>query len=62
MSLFDIETMETNLNKLEQETQKEEFWKEEISKTGKTLAKIKQLKKVVEQYKNTEKEIINLIE
>lgn len=62
MSLFDIETMETNLNKLEQETQKEEFWKEETSKTGKILAKIKQLKKVVEQYKNTEKEITNLIE
>ena len=48
MSLFDIATIEKQLQELESETIKEEFWQKAPSETGKILAQIKQLKGKVE--------------
>ena len=62
MSLFDITLLESQLKKLEEDTAKEEFWQKDAQETGKILAKIKQLKKRVEQYKQIEQEVINLQE
>lgn len=62
MSLFDITSLENQLEKLEEETAKEEFWQKDTQETGKILAKIKQLKKRVERYRQIEQEIINLQE
>ena len=45
MSLFDITSLENQLEELEAETVKEEFWQKDAQETGKILAKIKQLKK-----------------
>ena len=60
MSLFDIEKKQAELDKLENETKKEKFWQQESA--SKILAKIKQLKKSVEQYKNIKNELTNLEE
>lgn len=62
MSLFDITLIEKQLEELEAETVKEEFWQKEAQETGKILAIIKQLKSKVEQYKKIEQEVINLQE
>ena len=62
MSLFDITLLESQLKKLEEDTAKEEFWQKDAQETGKILAKIKQLKKRVEQYRQIEQEVINLQE
>ena len=62
MSLFDITLLEEQLKKLEDETVKDGFWQKDAQETGKVLAKIKQLKHKVEQYKRIEKESINLQE
>lgn len=62
MSLFDITLIEKQLEELEAETVKEEFWQKEAQETGKILARIKQLKSKVEQYKKIEQEVINLQE
>ena len=62
MSLFDIEKKQAELDKLEDETKKEEFWQQDSASTSKILAKIKQLKKSVEQYKNIKNELTNLEE
>ena len=60
MRLFDIEKKQAELDKLENETKKEKFWQQESA--SKILAKIKQLKKSVEQYKNIKNELTNLEE
>ena len=60
MSLFDIQILEKQLQELESETIKEEFWQKSPNETGKTLAQIKQLKSKVEKYKKIEQEIYNL--
>lgn len=62
VSLFDITLLEEQLKKLEDETVKDGFWQKDAQETGKVLAKIKQLKHKVEQYKRIEKEGINLQE
>ena len=62
MSLFDITLLEEQLKKLEDETVKDGFWQKDAQETGKVLAKIKQLKHKVEQYKRIEKEGIDLQE
>ena len=62
MSLFDITLIERQLEKLEAETVKEEFWQKDAQETGKILARIKQLKNRVGQYKKIEQEITNLQE
>ena len=62
VSLFDITLLEEQLKKLEDETVKDGFWQKDAQETGKVLAKIKQLKHKVEQYKRIEKESINLQE
>ena len=62
MSLFDITLIERQLEKLEAETVKEEFWQKDAQETGKILARIKQLKNIVGQYKKIEQEITNLQE
>ena len=41
MSLFDIEKKQAELDKLENETKKEEFWQQDSASTSKILAKIK---------------------
>ena len=60
MSLFDIATLEKQLQELENETIKEEFWQKSPSETGKILAQIKQLKGKVEQYNKINQEIFNI--
>ena len=60
MSLFDIATLEKQLNELESETVKEEFWLKAPNETGKVLAQIKQLKGKVDKYRKIELEILNL--
>ena len=47
MNLFDIATLEKQLEELESETVKEEFWQKAPSETGKILSQIKQLKNKV---------------
>ena len=56
MSLFDIATLENQLQELENETVKEEFWQKSPNETGKILAQIKQLKGKVEQYNKINQE------
>ncbi len=60
MSLFDIVALNKQLQELESETIKEEFWQKEPSETGKVLSQIKQLKNKVEKYSKIEAEIVNL--
>ncbi len=60
MSLFDIVTLNKQLQELESETIKEEFWQKEPCETGKVLSQIKQLKNKVEKYRKIESEIVNL--
>ena len=62
MSLFDITNSKKQLEELETETVKEDFWQKDVKETSKVLSKIKQLKNKVEQYKKIESEIINLQE
>ena len=54
--------LESQLKELEEETAKEEFWQKDAQETGKILARIKQLKNRVGQYKKIEQEITNLQE
>lgn len=60
MILFDIVTLKQQLEKLESETVKEEFWQKAPSETSKVLAQIKQLKNKVEKYNEIEQELSNL--
>lgn len=60
MILFDIQTLEQQLKKLENETIKEEFWQKDPSETSKVLAQMKQLKNKVEKYKEIKQELSNL--
>ena len=62
MSLFDIHTSKKQLEELEAETTKENFWQKDNNETSKVLSKIKQLKNKVVQYKKIENEVINLQE
>lgn len=62
MSLFDIDGLEQELNKLEKETLQEGFWQKDSSETGKILSKIKQIKNKVVIYKKIEQETTNLQE
>lgn len=60
MNLFDIGKQKNELKKLEEETLKEEFWKNENS--TKVLGKIKSIKKICDTVKKLEDETQNLIE
>ena len=60
MNLFDIGKQKNELKKLEEETLKEEFWKNENS--TKVLGKIKSIKKIWDTVKKLEDETQNLIE
>ena len=60
MNLFDISKQKNELKKLEEETLKEEFWKNENS--TKVLGKIKSIKKICNTVKKLEDETQNLIE
>lgn len=60
MNLFDISKQKNELKKLEEETLKEKFWKNENS--TKVLGKIKSIKKICNTVKKLEDETQNLIE
>lgn len=60
MTLFDIVELKKQLEELESETVKEEFWQKTPTETAKILSQIKQLKSKVEQYKRIKLEIENL--
>ena len=62
MSLFDIEKIENELEKLEEITVREGFWQQDQNETGKVLSKIKQIKNKVVKYKKVKQEVINLQE
>lgn len=62
MNLFDIENVKKQLYKLEEQTQKEEFWNKNPKKTSEVLSQIKQLKSKVNKYENSENELVNLVE
>lgn len=62
MILFDIHGIRNELELLEKETIKEEFWKKESQETAKILTKLKQIKKRIEKYDKIENEILNLQE
>mgnify|MGYP003293679389 CR=1 FL=1 len=61
MSLFDIERLEKELKELEEKTTNPEFWGNN-EETTKVLSEIKKVKNKVSKYRETEKEINNLIE
>ena len=61
MFLFDIAKLEKELEKLEEETGKSDFWND-IENTKKVLAEIKKIKSKYTKYKELEKELNNLIE
>ena len=61
MSLFDIDKLKIELNKLEEETTKDNFWSDTNNST-KTLEKIKNIKKTCNYFKQIEEEIQNLEE
>ena len=61
MSLFDIDKLKIELNKLEEETTKDNFWSDTNNST-KTLEKIKNIKKTCNHFKQIEEEIQNLEE
>lgn len=61
MNLFDITKLEKELEKLETETSKPDFW-ENSENTTKVLTKIKKIKNKYIKYKELEKEINNLLE
>ena len=62
MNLFDIENVKKQLYKLEEQTQKEEFWNKNPKETSEVLSQIKQLKSKVNKYENSENELSNLVE
>ena len=62
MNLFDIENVKKQLYKLEEQTQKEEFWNKKPKETSEVLSQIKQLKSKVNKYENSENELVNLVE
>ena len=61
MSHFDISKLEKELNDLESETLKEDFW-QDTKHSNKVLAKIKSIKNKVNEYRKIENEIQNLNE
>ena len=61
MNLFDITKLEKELEKLETETSKPDFWGNSEN-TTKVLTKIKKIKNKYIKYKELEKEINNLLE
>ena len=61
VNLFDITKLEKELEKLETETSKPDFW-ENSENTTKVLTKIKKIKNKYIKYKELEKEINNLLE
>ena len=62
MSLFDIDNVKKELNVLEKETQKEEFWNKNPNETSKILSKMKHLKQKTTKYEDSKNEVENLIE
>lgn len=62
MSLFDIDNVKKELNVLEKETQKEEFWNKSPNETSKILSKMKHLKQKTTKYEDSKNEVENLIE
>ena len=62
MNLFDIENVKKQLYKLEEQTQKEEFWNKNPKETSEVLSQIKQLKSKLNKYENSENELANLVE
>ena len=62
MNLFDIENVKKQLYKLEEQTQKEEFWNKNPKETSEVLSQIKQLKSKLNKYENSENELVNLVE
>ena len=62
MNLFDIENVKKQLYKLEEQTQKEEFWNKNPKETSEVLSQIKQLKSKLNKYENSENELSNLVE
>lgn len=59
MSLFDVEKLEKELSKLEQETMQDNFWND--SKNSEiVLGKIKNIKNKYVTFRNLEKELLNL--
>ena len=62
MSLFDIDNVKKELNVLEKETQKEEFWNKNPNETSKILSKMKHLKHKTTKYEDLKNEVENLIE
>ena len=61
MSHFDISKLEKELNDLESETLKEDFW-QDAKNSNKVLTKIKSIKNKVNEYRKIESEIQNLNE
>ena len=61
MSLFDINKLQKELQQLEQKTLKEDFWSD-TNNSSKILEKIKNIKKICNQFKSIEEEIENLEE
>ncbi len=61
MSHFDIAKLEKELKDLESETLKEDFW-QDAKQSNKVLAKIKNIKNKVNEYRKIESEIQNLNE
>ena len=61
MNLFDISNLQIELNELEQETNKQEFWNNNEN-TTKVLSRIKKIKNKCIKYKELKKEIDNLLE
>ena len=51
MSLFDIESKKEELKKLEEQTQQESFWQQDTSISSKVLAKIKELKHKIDEFR-----------
>ena len=60
MILFDIAKLEQELQRLEENTTKQEFWQKDPQETGKILSQIKQLKNKIETFDSIKKEIDNL--
>jgi len=61
VNLFDIAKLEKDLEELEKETMKENFWGDSKN-SSKVLGKIKILKSKCNSYRNIEKELNNLLE
>ena len=62
MNLFDIESKKEELNKLEEQTQQENFWQQDTSISSKVLVKIKELKHKIDEFELAQNEASNLIE